>query len=555
MDRPSGVTTSPWMKYSSVRCTRHSLPPRSRVDVCVVGGGITGLSAAYHLLRAGKTVVVLESGSLGSGETGRTSAHLSCVLDEGFVKLEKLHGPEGARIAAESHAQAIDAIEHIVATEGIECGFTRLDGYLFMGPEDDRASLEAEAAASRRAGLTVEWLDQPVGPPLAAGPSLRYPRQAQFDPLRYLQGLVWAIERRGGLIYEHAHVEKFHSGTPTRAVVQTGEEVEANALLVCTNTPVNDRFVLHAKQSPHRTYALSLAIAADAIPLGLYWDRDEPYHYVRVDPTPLLGADGRADGRVSVIVGGADHRTGEGDDPRARWDHLESWARAHIEPAGEVIDRWSGQCFEPADGLAFIGKNPADGAGVFIATGDSGHGLTHGTIAAILFTEMVAGRSHPWETLYDPRRITARALGTMAKDNLEGLAHLGDWFSRPDVPSEVGIEHGEGATVMDGLRRLAVYRDTEGVCHRFSAACPHLGGALVWNPAEKSWDCPLHGSRFDVEGRVICGPARDDLTPADEDAPPAHGARSLAEEQAGIGVARTPSLLGTRRDEPTEKRS
>jgi nitrite reductase/ring-hydroxylating ferredoxin subunit len=168
---------------------------------------------------------------------------------------------------------------------------------------------------------------------------------------------------------------------------------------------------------------------------------------------------------------------------------------------------------------------------------------------------MVAGRSHPWETLYDPRRITARALGTMAKDNLEGLAHLGDWFSRPDVPSEVGIEHGEGATVMDGLRRLAVYRDTEGVCHRFSAACPHLGGALVWNPAEKSWDCPLHGSRFDVEGRVICGPARDDLTPADEDAPPAHGARSLAEEQAGIGVARTPSLLGTRRDEPTEKRS
>jgi len=511
--QPKSSTESTWSRRTQVRCTAHPLPARSSTDVCIVGGGITGLTTAYLLARAGSRVVVLESGELGSGETCRTTAHLASALDDRFVRLEQLHGAEGARLAAESHAEAIDAIEHILKSEAIDCDFTRVNGYLYLGPSDTRADLEREAQAAQRAGLTVELLETPVGPPLAAGPCLRFANQAQFDPLRYLQGLVWAIERLGGLLYEHAHVEKCQAGTPTSAVTRTGEQVDANALIVCTNTPVNDLFVVHTKQVAYRTYAMTFAIAKDAIPPGLYWDMDDPYHYVRLEGTPL------PDGRAKLIVGGADHRTGEGDHPDARWDHLEAWARSKIEPAEEVVDRWSGQCLEPADGLAFIGKNPADGPGVFIATGDSGHGLTHGTIAAILFGHLVAGKPHRWEKLYDPRRISLRALGTMAKDGAETLAHYGDWLLPIDVPSELGIEYGEGATVMDGMRRLAVFRDEHGTCHRFSAACPHLGGVMKWNPAEKSWDCPLHGSRFDAMGQVICGPAVENLRSMSEEAP------------------------------------
>ncbi len=517
---------STWTARTQLRCTAHPLAPATQVDVCVVGGGITGLSTAYCLARAGARVVVLESSTLGSGETGRTTAHLASALDDRFARLEQVHGPEGARLAAESHAEAIDTIEAIVRREGIECDFSRLDGYLYLGPEGTRADLEREAQAARRAGLTVELMENPVGPPLGAGPCLRFPNQAQLDPLRYLQGLIDAIERLGGRIHEHAHVAEFHAGKPAVAITDTGARVEADALVVCTNTPVNDRFVVHTKQVAYRTYAMSFAVGGDVIPPGLYWDMDEPYHYVRLDGQRL------PDGRARLIVGGADHRTGEGDHPEARWDHLEAWTRSKIERVEEVIDRWSGQCFEPADGLAFIGKNPADGPGVFIATGDSGHGMTHGTIAAILFSHLVAGKRHRWEKLYDPRRISLRAMGSMAKDGAQTLAHYGDWLVPVDAPSEIGIEYGEGATVMDGMRRLAVFRDEQGACHRFSAACPHLGGVLKWNAAEKSWDCPLHGSRFDALGRVICGPAVDGLraVPDEQDRPETVGAIAHEEE-------------------------
>lgn len=508
-ERSSGSTRSIWMG-SEIRPRAGTLPKRSSAEVCVVGAGITGLSTAYMLARAGQSVVVLDAGPVGGGETGRSSAHLSTALDDGFVHLEALHGREGARLAAESHAHAIDCIEHTVLNERIDCGFERVDGYLHLGPKDRRETLEREADAALRAGLDVGLLESPVGLALGPGPCLRFARQAQFHPLRYLAGLVRAIERFGGRIYTGVHVEGFAGGHPTFATASTGEVVEAGALVVATNAPVNNRVVIHSKQAAFRSYAIALDLPHGAVPVALYWDTAVPYHYVRVER-------GNHDGRDVLIVGGEDHRTGEDAHPEPRWDRLESWTRALVPSAGRLITRWSGQIMEPADGLGFIGQSPSGAPGVFIATGDSGHGITHGTLAASMLVHLIAGEPHAYASLYDPRRISLRGLPAFARDGFGAARHYIDWIRPADVSNESQIAPGEGATVLEHGHRLAVFRDERGKCHRFSAGCTHLGGVVHWNGAEKTWDCPCHGSRFDSKGRVVTGPALGDLVPADEE--------------------------------------
>ncbi len=508
-ERSSGATRSTWME-SRIPSPGGTLPKRSSTDVCVVGAGITGLSTAYMLARAGHSVVVLDAGPIGGGDTGRTTGHLSTALDDGFVHLEALHGTDGARLAAESHAHAIECIEHAVLNERIDCDFERVDGYLFLGPRARRESLEREEEAARRAGLDVELLETPVGPALSPGPCLRFARQAQFHPLRYLGGLVRAIERLGGRIHTGIHVEGFEGGRPARATASTGEVVEASALVVATNVPVNNRLVIHTKQAAYRSYVVALDLQHGAVPKALYWDTAEPYHYVRVAPYDLRGA------RDVLIVGGEDHRTGEVSHPEGRWDRLEGWARERFPGVGRLVARWSGQIMEPADGLAFIGQNPADEPGVFVATGDSGHGLTHGTIAASMLVHLIAGETHAYRSLYDPRRISLRGLPAFARDNLGTAGHYIDWIRPGDLHSEDELERGEGATMLEHGRRLAVFRDEHGRCHRLHATCPHLGGVVHWNGAEKTWDCPCHGSRFDATGRVVTGPALHDLSPASD---------------------------------------
>jgi Rieske Fe-S protein len=276
--------------------------------------------------------------------------------------------------------------------------------------------------------------------------------------------------------------------------------VSSDWLVVATNVPVNDRVILQTKKAAYRSYVVALEVPAGSVPVALYWDTLDPYHYVRVE----RGGEGRPD---VLIVGGEDHRTGDELHSEVRWDRLEAWAREWFPMAQRVVRRWSGQIIEPVDGLAFIGRNPSDAPNVLIATGDSGHGLTHGTIAASMFASIIAGRTTMYEALYSPRRISLRSLPTFAQENGATAAHYLDWVRTGDAKDESDIPIGEGATVRLGGQPVAVYREASGRCRRFSAACPHLGGVVHWNSAEKTWDCPCHGSRFDVSGHVVNGPA------------------------------------------------
>jgi glycine/D-amino acid oxidase-like deaminating enzyme/nitrite reductase/ring-hydroxylating ferredoxin subunit len=467
---------------------------------------MAGLTTAYLLIQAGCSVVVLEDGALGGSATARTTAHLSNAIDARYVEIEKLHGEEGARLTAESHTAAIAEIEAIIRRERIDCDFARVDGFLFSTAEGGSELLEKELSAARSAGLKdVTLVRKPPLPFLDGHPCLRFPRQAQFHPLKYLAGLSEAITRGGGRIFTSTHADHIEGGSG--AVVKAGPHlVSAGAVVVATGTPVNDLVVIHTKQAPYMSYVVGIRVPRGAVPAGLYWDTEDPYHYVRVQPMK-----GDFPSHDLLIVGGEDHKTGQADDTELRHDRLLNWTRERFPMAGSAAFQWSGQVMESIDGLAFIGRNPMDKDNVFIATGDSGMGMTHGTIAGLVLTDLIQGRNNPWATLYDPSRKTLRAAGTFVKETANVSAQYADWIKPVHDPAVDHIAKDSGAVIRRGVKRLAVYRDQDGKLHEHSAACPHLGCVVGWNPSEKTWDCPCHGSRFDPLGKVLNGPANRDL--------------------------------------------
>jgi glycine/D-amino acid oxidase-like deaminating enzyme/nitrite reductase/ring-hydroxylating ferredoxin subunit len=475
-------------------------------DVCIVGAGIAGLSAAYGLAQEGRRVVVVTQEGVGHGETMRTSAHLTAALDTRYFRLESLHGELGARLVAASHARAIDRIERIVQLEDIDCGFSRVDGYLVASTDGTVEDIDREYEAARRAGIDVERLVRcPL--PSMGGPCLRFPQQAQFHPLEFLAAVARAVDRMGGQIFTDTHVDAVVDGGPVQVQTSSGPIVTARAAIVATDTPVSNLLVLHTKQAAYRTYVVAARIPAGALPLGLYWDTDDPYHYVRIHT--MVNQDRASD---MLIVGGEDHKTGQADDTVERYGRLEAWMRERFPMAGEIDYCWSGQVVEPYDGLAFIGRNPLD-KNVFVVTGTSGNGMTYGMIAAMILSDLIAGRPNPWAALYDPSRITVRAATHFLRENLNVAARYAELATPAEVASEEAIACDSGGVIRHGLSKAAVYRDESGKLYRCSAICSHLNCVVHWNAAEKSWDCPCHGSRYNRFGKVINGPAVKDLEP------------------------------------------
>lgn len=480
-------------------------------EVLIIGGGIAGLSTAYKLLKAGKKVTVVEDGFIGSGETGRTTAHLTNALDDRYYYLEKIFGQETAKLAAESHSAAIDEIEKNVQDLKIDCDFERLNGYLFLHPSDKEANLEKEYQATQRAGLDTLILDKT---PSIINPQpmkcLLFKNQAQFHILKYLKGLTEGIKALGGKIFTESRAENI---TEKGAVVN-GFTFSAQHIVVATNTPINDLVTMHTKQHAYRTYVIAGKIKKDIIPAALWWDTgdadskwvSQPYHYVRLE---------KFDDEYDLLIsGGEDHKTGQGDeekiDEATRYEKLENWTREYFPLLEEISYRWSGQVMEPVDSLGFMGKNPGND-NIYIITGDSGNGMTHATIGAMIITDQILGNKNKWEELYDPSRITFRTAGDFIKEAGNMAKQYLDWFTGADLDNTADLPAGEGGVLSFGLKKVAVYRDYDNTLKAFSAVCPHLGCIVKWNSDEKSFDCPCHGSRFATDGTVLNGPAIDNL--------------------------------------------
>ena len=477
-------------------------------DAVVIGAGIAGLSVAYELAARGLSIVVLDRGRVGSGMTARTTAHLATAIDDGYAEIAKTHGSDAARLVHQSQAAAIDRMEAIQAAEAIDCDFERVDGYLLLAPGTPGSALDEELAACSAAGVPVSDLREQT--PLHAKNlvrSLHFHGQARIHPLKYIGGLAKAIAGRKGRFFGETRVDSIEE-EKNGVVVKTagGHEVRARHAVVATNSPINNRLALHAKQAPYRTYAIAASLPRGVLPDGLYWDTADPYHYVRLQP---------AKGHDVVIVGGEDHKSGEADDGERRLAALERWIRERLPKMGNVTHRWSGQVLEPVDALGFYGRNPGSHR-IFIATGDSGQGITGGALAGLIISDLIAGARNPWAELYDPARRTAKSLGEFVRENMTVVKNFAEYLTAGDLKSIEGLRAGQGAIFRSGFRKIAACRDTKGRLHVHSASCTHAGCILHWNSLEQCWDCPCHGSQFSPDGTALNGPAVDPLAPAEE---------------------------------------
>lgn len=487
-----------WMEIE-VAPNAAPLRGKTECDVVVIGAGIAGISTAYELATEGSRVIVIDRGSIAGGITARTTAHLAPLCDDLTSAMIERRGEDISRRFYESQAAAIDRIEEIQSKESIDCDFRRLDGYLFQALNTDSKVIEDELEAVRKIGAPVHRL---VGVPFAHCEQqhvLRYPRQGTFHPLKYLKGLVAAIEARGGRFHAGTAVESVEERDDGKVVVSSADgEVVAGAAVVTTNSPIVDQFALHTKTAPYRTYALAFSIPKGAIPDALYWDTLDPYHYVRLQPGE--------DGVDYLIVGGGDHKSGEADDAEVRFQALEAWTRNLIPAAKDVTHRWSGQVLDTIDYAGFIGRNPGN-TNVYVHTGDSGQGMTHGVVGAMINSSLILGRECPWTDVYEPSRKTAAGIGTYLSENLTPLKNFAEYLAPGELNSVRDLKAGHGAIIRDGLSKIAAYRDENGKLYARSAACTHIGCHLHWNSFETCWDCPCHGSHFAFDGTPLNAPA------------------------------------------------
>ncbi|EME45307.1 hypothetical protein DOTSEDRAFT_87689 [Dothistroma septosporum NZE10] len=539
----SGAAEPVWI-HTEPYSNRLQFPKLDRdleTDVCIVGAGVAGIQTSYELVTRGFNVVLLEAREILSGETGRTSGHLASALDDGYTLISGKHGQEGAQIAANSHQWAINRVGDVSRKLGIDCEYRQLLGYKFSQYDrvkqpqeyaDENKGLKEEVAKAQEFGLKVKYdadfkLGGWDGEPDQRGAAI-FHDQATFHPTKYLNGVLrWLREQPNFHCYTHTRVMDFsekgleigpigHKTVEVKTI--DGYTVKAQDAVQATCIPLHKLSTV-AEMEYERTYCIAIKVPKGYVEDALFYDEAEAYKYVR-----LTHCDAKHD---YLVVGGCDHKVGQ-EEPLGRFKELETWTRERFTKAGSVDYAWSGQVFEPVDFMAFIGRDPGT-KHTWIMTGDSGDGLTHFVLGADIIATEIMGQAHPWSKLYRPNRV-----GSIVKSGKQMLSHdlqinaQYKRFLQSDIEDAADLPNGEGGVLNTKTNKpTAVYKDDEGNVHKMSALCPHLKGVVCWNRTEKSWDCPVHGSRFSKDGICVMGPAKGNLQPFDDNA---------KEEQAKTGI-------------------
>lgn len=495
--------TSYWQETLGAPARRYAaLDHDLTVDVAIIGGGITGLTAAAELKAAGKRVAVLEADEIGSGTSGYTSGHLDATTDLSLPRMISEIGEDHASIAAVALRQSIDQIERRCRKYG-DCEFQRVSSYQFTQSVDGLDFLREQCAAARKLGYD-SWFTRKVPLPMSIVGAVETAHQGRLHVLRYLRHLATAVDGDGSSVFEATSASPPDGGEPC-TVETPGGKVTADAVFVAAHSPFLGISQFEFRVFPYQSYVIAARID-DEVADALYWDDAEPYHYLRL-ATPRDSS--------LVLIGGADHKTGQPGDEREHFDRLERYAHDRFSVVG-IEHRWSGQHWVPADGLPHVGRVPGM-QGVFLATGFAGAGLTWGTVAGMLVARLIRGESHPLESVLNPGRVSLVASANrVIAENLDVVRRfIADRLDRGEPNSAAELAPGSGCIIQHDGQPVAAYRDAAGQLFRFSPICSHAGCVVHWNEAEHTWDCPCHGGRYTCDGRRFAGPPPKDLSPAE----------------------------------------
>ncbi|MGB3201610.1 MAG: FAD-dependent oxidoreductase [Nodosilinea sp.] len=492
----AGRHVSYWID-STLPSSYPTLSQNVTVDVAIVGAGLAGVTTAKLLKQAGKTVALIEADRIGAGVSGHTTAKVAALQQLIYADLIDQHGQEKAQLFGESNRAAIARLADLIAAENIDCDFERKANYTFATDADGLSKVQKEVEAAQSLGLPVSFVES-VDLPFPITGAIMMPNEAQFHPRKFALAIASTLTGDGSYVFEQTRVTTVEGEGPCRVITHNGPTVTAQDVVIATNLPILDIGLYFAKTYPQRSYIVGGRIDPAQAPQSMYIGVGDNYRSIRSTPTD--------DGGLMLLVGGEGHKVGDEDQATdERFERLESDLRSIFGVEPEY--RWSTQDYKSFDHLPYIGHLTPAHQHTYVATGFSLWGMAKSVLAAMVLSDRILGVQNPWAELYESTRPTPFVTATSIQQNLEvGVHWVGDRLKGLfDSPDSVGT--GEGNLVTHNGHKIAAYRDDSGQLHTVSAVCPHLGCIVAWNQAEKSWDCPCHGSRFSCEGNILHGPA------------------------------------------------